>query len=117
MDGYISRQCIEENQDYDEVIKDYINSHKRAVPNWMVEHLESIGFQCMDDEDSESCQIFANGWHRGQTDDPKEILDSLKKEVGEKWFDENMQAIFAINSVGQFDVYFSLFVRKNPDID
>ncbi len=45
---------------------------------------------------------YENGWHPGQNDDPREIVKHLASDL--EW-------LFAIPSVGQFDVSFDLWVR------
>ncbi len=48
---------------------------------------------------------YANGWHPGQNDDPVEIASQLKKE-GITDF------IFKLDGKGQFDIHFSVWVKK-----
>lgn len=49
---------------------------------------------------------YQNGWHPGQNDKPTEIVKHLAPNVD--W-------LFAIPSVGQFDVSFDLWIRDNDE--
>lgn len=61
--------------------------------------LEENGYICLQSD-------FENGFHAGQDADPKVIAKSLK-EIGIKRF------IFTIDSVGQFDMEFSVWIAKD----
>jgi hypothetical protein len=49
---------------------------------------------------------FENGMHPGQTDDPRKIYERLTK-------DGHKSILFAVDSVGQFDVSFSVYARED----
>ena len=103
---YICRHCVEQ-ADADE-LEDYIESFKcelRAVPDWMAKDLQRIGFVCMED-DALACARFESGWHPHQTDDPNKVA----KEIEEKL--PHHDYVFKLNSVGQFDVNYSVFIRN-----
>ncbi len=48
---------------------------------------------------------FENGWHPGQTDDPKKILAEYQAKFPDKEF------LFQVPEVGQFDVMFTIWGR------
>lgn len=48
-------------------------------------------------------KTFENGWHPGQTDDPKKIFALLK---------DSHDVIFRLDGTGQFDVRFSAWTRR-----
>lgn len=102
----ICRDCIE--NDIDILIDEYSNDYKKAIPDWSIELIKEQGFQCLDNKDTEACQIFENGFHPGQDDNPETIINDLEKEG----YTEKYDFLFAINSTGQFDCQFSLWIRE-----
>lgn len=85
----------------------------RADPSWYVEeyllndpdradtfdiNLAALGFTMR-----EQCE---HGWHPGQTDDPKKIYAELE---------EKFDVVFQLDSSGQFDIHFSVWVRPIAD--
>ncbi len=53
---------------------------------------------------------FENGFHSGQTDDPKKIYKELRAEGYDR-------ILFEINSVGQFDMHFRAWAKELPAKD
>jgi hypothetical protein len=49
---------------------------------------------------------FENGWHPGQTDDPRAIVSALRERYGDE-----VKIVFTLDSTGQFDVAFSAYYR------
>jgi hypothetical protein len=93
----VCHDCIESNPDLQKAILDeLIDNPKRC--NLLVD-LEKFGFTEIE------CG-FESGWHPGQTDDPKKILDAAQKAM------PDMQFVFGDIAVGQFDVSFCLYARK-----
>ena len=66
-------------------------------------YLVDYGWRCLDED-------FQNGLYGGQCADPKVIAESLR-EQGEERF------IFQIDSVGQFDMRFSVWVPTESKVD
>lgn len=66
--------------------------------------LDSLGFIKFD--------VGESGWHAGQTDTPEKMLLKLDQKLGprETW-ESAYEFIFQIDSVGQFDMRFSLWYR------
>lgn len=63
----------------------------------------TCGFEQVNDEH------FENGWHLGQTDDPKEIAAKLFE-------DSTVEAVvFRLSEVSQFYVKFDVFVHRQPE--
>lgn len=52
---------------------------------------------------------FENGFHAGQDDDPKAIAKALEKRGVEDF-------IFSLDSVGQFDAHFTVWVKDDSDM-
>lgn len=48
---------------------------------------------------------FETGWHPGQNDDPKEVLKRINREL------PGHDVIFSLDSKGQFDSYWSAWIR------
>lgn len=101
--------CIEcvKNMD-EEALKGYINNSNKVLPSWTIEIAEDAGFKCF--EDKNYCQIYETGLYSHQTDDPKEVEKFLQKNLPEHDY------LFAINSTGQFDIHWSIFIRKQFDL-
>ena len=86
----------------------YNNQYDRALPAWAIDTIKKLGYFCLDDANNESCKIYENGLHPGQNDTPADIIKNLEKEG----FWDKYDYIFCINSTGQFDCRFSLFVKE-----
>lgn len=104
-DGYLlCRECAESEPDT--VIEEHVNS-TCAIRNWMLPIIEEAGFVCFESEDS--CNRYETGFHPGQNDGPQKV---------EAWLLDNLpdhDYIFAVDSVGQFDVQWSVHVRKRDE--
>ena len=100
----------------------YCADHSLDDPEWLIENggylnnpdnaitlpgageaLESIGFEKYNWEHS-----YQNGWYPGQDDNPREITKRARRDG---WKD----LVFVIDSVGQFDTRFSLYVRGSNE--
>jgi len=103
-------ECIEADNKLDDkiliedVIDYYSNRTDKAVYSWFYEYIETAGFVCYSPD--EYCQRFETGFHPGQNDDPKDVAKDIEAEL------PDYDYIFKIDSVGQFDVYWSVFLRK-----
>ena len=97
--------CHEHYEEYQEDIIDYFkNNTNHAVMPEFYPILEKAGFVCYSPD--EYCQRFETGFHPGQNDDPKKIAKDIEKEL------PNYDYIFKIDSVGQFDINWSVYLRK-----
>jgi hypothetical protein len=105
----ICRECIEDNEDNMEILIDeYSNNSDKAIPDWAIPLVKRNGFMCLDDEEEETCQIFVSGLHPYQNADPKKIIENLEKDG----YLDKYDFLFAINSTGQFDIHFSLWIKE-----
>jgi hypothetical protein len=103
--GLICQNCIKDDEGIqEEIIEYYINETNKAVPSWFCPLLKNHGFICYSIDDY--CEKFESGFHPGQTDDPVKIAKDIQKTLPDYDF------IFKIDSIGQFDVHFSVFLRK-----
>jgi len=97
--------CHEHYEDYKESIIDYYkNDTNRAVNRDFYPVLEKTGFICYSPD--EYCQRFETGWHPGQNDDPKKIAKDIEEQL------PGYDYIFKIDNVGQFDINWSVYLRK-----
>lgn len=89
-----------------DLIEEYTNQTNKAFPNWGVDVLKEDGFICLDSEDTENCAIFENGFYPGQNDNPVDIIAKFGDTI------YKYDYVFVINSAGQFDVQFSLWLKE-----
>jgi len=54
--------------------------------------------------------IYQNGWYHGQNDDPSKIGPRVRAEYGGQ-----VDTLWVISGVGQFDTHFTLWVRPHDD--
>lgn len=92
--GYYCRDCV---LDDPEEYLEYLEGNPRNADTLGID-LEEHDYTKVDEE-------YASGWYPGQTDDPKGIAEALQ-EAGIDRF------IFKIDSTGQFDVCFSVWVHE-----
>lgn len=101
----VCHECIEEHKDIrEDVVTGYVNQDNKAVPYWFYDYMEDMGFVCYSPD--EYCKQYASGWHEGQTDNPREIAESIEKEL------PNHDYMFKVDGVEQFDVHFSVYLRQ-----
>lgn len=103
----ICRDCVEQadEDDLEDMLQSYINVVS-AVPDWVKKDLQRLGFVCLEDDEM-ACARFESGFHPHQTDDPHKVAKHIREELPDHDF------AIAINSVGQFDVNWSVWIR-NP---
>ena len=77
-------------------IEDLLNNDEDAVTFDL--NLTALGFEQVPED-----VWYENGWHPGQDDDPREI--------GPRMTPEGHDRIWLINSVGQFDMRFTMWTR------
>jgi hypothetical protein len=84
----------------DEVLESYIGDSNRCVTSWLTEtELTAAGFIRWNEPP------FENGWHPGQTDNPRDIAERFESEnPGSDW-------VFYLDENSQFYSRFSLFYR------
>jgi hypothetical protein len=97
--------CHNHYEDYaEDIIEYYKNETNKAVNLDFYPILKKNGFVCYSPD--EYCQKFETGWHRGQDDDPDKVAKDIEENL------PGYDYIFKIDSVGQFDVHWSVFLRK-----
>lgn len=89
----------------DDALADYLNDAHKAITWCGPDHLATLGFVRYGEDEYE------NGWHPGQTDDPAAITATIRETMPEH------DIVFLIDSVGQFDMRFSAYVRPARDDD
>jgi len=104
-EGVFCKDCIISDPD---IIIDYcINKNDTAIPEYLKDYIIKEGFTCFsNDYNDEYCPIYETGFHQHQNDNPKDI----EKRILELKHDYDY--LFMINSVGQFDVKWSAFIRR-----
>jgi hypothetical protein len=111
--SYICRECIETNSDdVEDWFEDYIyNYHNgchhpaKAIPSWAIKLFEKQGWQCWSEDNEDLCHRYESGWYPGQNDDPVINFNDIMS------VDTNLQVVFAIDNVGQFDVHWHILVK------
>ncbi len=102
----VCNECAKEH--IEDVIEEYVNTHLKALTSDWREAIEKAGFHCIEDE----CEIYETGFYPGQNDKPEKALQSIYDKVGEKWFTDKFDYLFIINSVGQFDIHWTILIRN-----
>jgi len=99
------KDCILDDESIqDEIIDQYKNQTNKAIMPWFFDIIEKQGYVCYSPD--EYCQIFETGFHHGQNDNPKDIAEDIKKNLPDHDY------IFKIDSAGQFDIQWSVFIKK-----
>jgi len=101
----VCQECYENS--VDDIIEYYKNSTDRAVTSDLYQYLEKEGFVCFSPD--EYCQRFETGWYPGQNDMPQDVAMDIENSLPEYDY------IFKIDSVGQFDIQWSVYLRKQND--
>jgi len=98
----------------DKVLDAYLNNSKRAMTDDFIQIAKDAGFHCPELED---CPRFENGWHPGQNDTPASVLEYIYRlfELDKKEFHDKFDYVFYITGVGQFDVHFTILIRKKVE--
>lgn len=94
-------EYITPDDDIETWIEACVNNPSMCVPRgvWSDAEIEATGFveyQCG----------YENGWHPGQTDDPREITRLIREERG-----DDVEILFQLTQVQQFDISFCVWVR------
>jgi len=106
---YVCIDCVREFME--DIIDYYKNDYKKAIPTALIEDIKSQGFICLGDIDNNVYRVFETGWHEGQNDDPKAVIEELKNQGVLDVYDY----IFALTDIGQFDVHFALFLKRRVE--
>ncbi len=75
---------------------------ERIIPRHIYDKsdLEAIGF-------SEWNGVYENGWHPGQTDDPKAIVKEIRDQLG-----DDTEIVFSFTEASQFYIRFEAMIRQ-----
>lgn len=98
----VCHECVADN--IDDAIENYINNASATLPSWMFKYLDNLGFICYSPD--EYCQKFETGFYPGQNDNPKDIAKDIEDNL------PGYDYIFRINSCGQFDISWSVYIRR-----
>lgn len=103
-DGYYCLDCFEKNYSNDDSGLwdfEYVNNPNRCVPDALAnnERLEAWGW-------TKHNGIFENGWHPGQTDNPREIFERLEKDY---------DVIFRLDETSQFYITFTAWIKNKEE--
>jgi hypothetical protein len=109
MDGYIlCKDCILNDEGIqEEIIETYKNQTDKPIMPWFFDIIEKQGFVCYSSD--EYCQRFETGLHPGQNDRPIDIAKDIEENL------PGYDYIFKIDSAGQFDIYWSVFIKKQGE--
>jgi len=91
----------------EDIIEYYKNSINRALPSDFMEKVEKAGWKCY--SPNEYCKRYETGFHPGQTDNPLMVVKEIEAELPDHDY------LFVINSKGQFDINWHVFIRKQDD--
>ena len=97
------QECYEDS--IEDIIETYKNDTNKAVTSDFYQYMEAAGFVCYSPD--EYCQRFETGFYPGQNDSPQDVASDIKTNL------PNYDYIFKIDSVGQFDVQWSVFLKES----
>jgi hypothetical protein len=89
-------------KDPDTLLEQYVNDPHRAMTFDF--DFEGNGWKKWNSE------RFENGFHPGQTDDPRTIAKEVEADGYPEW-------VFHIPAVGQFDIHFNVYVKVRPALE
>jgi len=98
----VCKECFDDAAD--DIIDTYKNETTKAVIPDFYPIMEREGFVCYSPD--EYCKVFETGFHPGQNDSPIDVAKDIKTNLPEHEF------MFKIDSVGQFDLHWSVYIRK-----
>jgi len=108
--GAVCKPCVIDNvESYLEEFTFWSDStmyQYKAIPSWLVEHLEANNFVPFYSINSDCKDAYESGLHAGQTDTPEKVAKLVTSELGP------VEMLFCIDSAGQFDVHFSAYIKK-----
>lgn len=90
----LCHECI----DPQEFLESLEGDHHRANT---IDHIDPANYGYV-----KQSERYENGWYPGQTDNPAEIAKQLREKGHERF-------LFGIDSVGQFDVRFNVYIHES----
>ena len=109
-EGALCKPCALENPEwiFDEFNFDsaFPPVYPRAIPSWLKSKLEEHGYIPFQSVDSLCKDHFESGFHAGQTDTPEKVCKLVTELLGPR------DVLFCIDDAGQFDVHFSIYIKK-----
>lgn len=86
-------------------LEECVNDPQRCISShvWTRRDMEAAGFVQWEPDDPHT---YENGWHPGQTDDPKTIDREIRERMG-----NDVEVVFYLDATGQFDIRFSAWMR------
>lgn len=109
-DGPLCKTCALANSDwiFDDFAfeSQYPPIYHKAIPAWLKCKTEENGFTPFQSANTACKDIFESGFHYGQTDTPEKVCKLVTELLG------NREMVFCIDSSGQFDVHFSVYIKK-----
>jgi hypothetical protein len=87
------------DSDIEDWIADSVNDPHRCLTSHYAHAVEEAGFE------ERECG-FASGWYEGQNDDPVKITEAIRREH------DDIDILFVLSGVGQFDVHFCVYTRS-----
>lgn len=107
-DGYVCADCLKEHlADFIEA-EDYINNASKCLMPMFKSDLEALSFSQWEADDP---HVYESGWHVDQDDKPADVLEAIKAS------NDELEVVFLLNSVGQFDMRWSAYVRTPKSDD
>lgn len=110
--GHVCRECVEKDQlSY---LEDFIfwsddrPYQFRAIKRFQKPALKEAGFVEFHSVDSLCKDVYETGFHAGQNDDPVKVAKMIHETLG------LTEIVFLIDSGGQFDCHWSVYVRRTP---
>ena len=99
---FVCPECWEDN--IEDIISHYANNTNQALHPGIFPLLEKAGFICYSPD--ELCARFESGMYPGQTDEPAKVAEKIEGELPDHDY------IFMIESAGQFDLLWTVFLRR-----
>ena len=90
--------------DTDDVLDEfgYINNPDKVIPDGLGRHLKAWGWEPYNG-------VFENGWHPGQTDNPREILGAIRAK------EPNLSVVFRLDETSMFYIRFTAWTKNRDD--
>lgn len=105
--GHVCRECVEDN--HENLYEEYVNCGTvqiKAIPSWAKKLVEADGWHRLEREEMDDCESYETGWYTGQTDDPKELVETLEEDYPDHDY------LFCIDMSGQFHVNWGVYIKK-----
>lgn len=97
------------DHDADVWIEWAMNDPSRCIPDVVGVDLSAAGFE---QYESHNPHTYESGWYPGQDDDPKKVLEEIRR-----WMGEQVEVVFQLDATGQFDVRWSAWTRGGEEDD